>query len=312
MKNSYADYREMLKKEKPQIESVADRWLDSHRDMVIACAEAGASIFLEKPLCRNLQEADEMIAVCEKHHVKVAIAHQTRYSPRLKVVKEMIAAGQLGEILELRARGKEDARGGGQDLIVLGTHLFDLMRFVSGDPRWCFARIQHEGKKALPGDVRVGGEGMGSIQGDWISAQYGFDNGVIGSFATHKAKDGVGSRFGVHILGSKGMIHLSTGSLPPVHFLEEPSWMPARSKATWQEITSAGLGKPEPLKDGGLGQGNKWIAEDLIQAIEEDRQPRGSIYDGRAALEMILAVYESHKLERPVEFPLKNRKHPLG
>ncbi|HTK77193.1 MAG TPA: hypothetical protein VL371_18140, partial [Gemmataceae bacterium] len=62
---------------------------------------------------------------------------------------------------------------------------------------------------------------------------------------------------------------------------------------------------------GGLGQGNLWIAQDLIRAIEEDRQPRGSIYDGRAALEMILAVYESHRVRGPVGLPLKNREHPL-
>ena len=37
-KNAYADYREMLDKEKPQIVSVADRFLDAHRDMVVACA----------------------------------------------------------------------------------------------------------------------------------------------------------------------------------------------------------------------------------------------------------------------------------
>src|SRR4051794_34888737 len=46
---AYADYRAMLSKEKPQIVSVADRFLDLHRDMVVACAEAGANIFLEKP-----------------------------------------------------------------------------------------------------------------------------------------------------------------------------------------------------------------------------------------------------------------------
>src|SRR5262245_51674835 len=82
-KNAYADFREMLDKEKPQIVSVADRWLDRHRDMVVACAEAGASMFLEKPFCRMLEEADAMVAACERHHVKLAIAHQTRYSPRL-------------------------------------------------------------------------------------------------------------------------------------------------------------------------------------------------------------------------------------
>ena len=80
-----------------------------------------------------------MIAACEKHHVKLAIAHQTRYSPRVKVIQELIREGKLGDILELRAQGKEDTRGGGQDLMVLGTHLFDLMRLIAGDPRWCFA-----------------------------------------------------------------------------------------------------------------------------------------------------------------------------
>ena len=85
-KNAYGDYRQMLAKERPQIVSVADRWLDRHRDMVVACAEVGASIFLEKPFCSSLDEADAMVATCERHHVKLAIAHQTRYSPRLRRV----------------------------------------------------------------------------------------------------------------------------------------------------------------------------------------------------------------------------------
>src|SRR5205807_4983444 len=130
---AYADYREMLEKERPQIVSVGDRFLDAHRDMVIACAQAGASVFLEKPFCRTLAEADEMVAACERHHVKLAIAHQTRYSPRLQRVKDLLAAGTLGDLLEMRCRGKEDSRVGGQDLMVLGTHLMDLMRFLAGD-----------------------------------------------------------------------------------------------------------------------------------------------------------------------------------
>ena len=312
VKNAYADYREMLAKEKPHIVSVADRWLDEHRNMVVACAEAGASVFLEKPMARTLQEADEMVAACEKHHVKLAIAHQTRYSPRLKVVRDLIAEGRIGDLLELRGRGKEDSRGGGQDMMVLGTHIFDLMRLLAGDAKWCFARIWQDGRRAMPGDVRLGGEGMGPILGDRIAAEYGFDGGVIGTFGTHKAKDGAGKRFALHVYGTKGVIQVLTGGLPAAYLLEDPSWMPGKSKAAWQEITSAGVGKPEPLKDGGLAMGNRLIAQDLIDAIENDRQPLGSMYDGRAALEMILAVYESNRLDRPVDLPLKNRKHPLA
>lgn len=317
-KNAYADYREMLKKERPEIVSVADRYLDQHRDMVVACAEAGASIFLEKPMARTLAEADEMIAACEKHHVKLAIAHQTRYSPRLARVKEIMADPKLfGDLIEMRGRGKEDSRGGGQDLMVLGTHVFDLMRLLAGECRWCLARVGMAGKERVTpitkADIREGGEGMGPIAGDHIAAMYGFDKGAVGYFGTHRAnrEKGERDRFGLTLYGARGVIQLTTGSLPAAYYLPDPSWFPGRSRAQWQEITSAGLGKPETLKDGGLGQGNIWIVRDLMEAIEKDRQPKGNMYDGRAALEMILAVYESQRLRTAVNLPLQNRQHPL-
>ena len=317
-KNAYASYREMLQKERPHIVSVADRHLDSHRDMVIACAEAGASIFLEKPICRTLQEADEMIAVCEKHHVKVAIAHQTRYSPRLQRVKELISDGRIGDVLEMRGRGKEDQRAGGEDLMVLGTHIMDLMRFIAGDARSCYAQVGVVGKERVApitkADLREGAEGMGLIAGNHINASYTFDRGVTGHFASLRCTrpKGDADRFGLTILGTRGVIQLTTGNLPACHLLADPGWFPGRSRANWQLITSQGLGKEETLKDGGLGQGNVWIAQDLLQAIERDRQPKGSIYDGRAALEMIHAVYESARTRAAVELPMRNRRHPLA
>ena len=103
---------------------------------------------------------------------------------------------------------------------------------------------------------------------------------------------------------------MTTGDLPAVWYLNDPSWFPGRSKVQWQEVTSDGAGKPEPLKVKG-GMGNVWIVKDLIEAIEKDRQPLGGMYDGRGALEMIMAVYESFRLQGPVEMPLKNRKQPL-
>jgi predicted dehydrogenase len=307
VKNAYADYREMLEKEKPQIVSVTDR----HHDMVVACARAGASIFLEKPMCRTLAEADEMIKACETHHVKLAIAHQTRYSPRLARVKELITSGRLGDLLELRGRGKEDRRGGGEDLMVLGTHIFDLMRFLAGDARWCHAQVLEVGKRVTRAQVRARGESIGHVAGDLISASYGFDRGVMGTFGTHRARHGANERFALAVYGSRGAVVMNTGSLPGVWFLDDPSWNPGRSKKAWQEVTSAGPGKPEPLEAPGLGPGNVWIVKDLIEAIEKDRQPLGSMYDGRAALEMILAVYESHRQNAVVELPLKERRHPL-
>ena len=67
-------------------------------------------------MCRTLVEADDMVAACEEKNVKLAIAFQTRYSPMLPIIRGMIEDGMIGELLELRGRGKEDRRGGGQDL----------------------------------------------------------------------------------------------------------------------------------------------------------------------------------------------------
>jgi predicted dehydrogenase len=280
--------------------------------MVIACAEHGASIFLEKPAAQTLQQADEMVAACEKHHVKCAIAHQTAYSPRVKVIKELIKEGKIGDVLELRGHGKEDRRGGGEDLMVLGTHSFDLMRHLAGDAKWCSARIQHSGRKAVAGDVRQAGEQIGPILGDQIAATYGFNGLAVGHFYTHVAKAGASSRYWLEVRGTKGVIQVGFGVLPAAYLCEDPGGFFGKSKAAWQEITSAGVGRPETLDAKALENGNILIANDLIEAIEKDRAPLDSLADGRASLEMILAVYESHRLERPVELPLKNRKHPLA
>ena len=135
---------------------------------------------------------------------------------------------------------------------------------------------------------------------------------AVGTFSTHLAKDGVGSRYWLEVRGTKGTIHLGFGILPVAMLCEDPSGLFGQSKAAWQPITSAGVGKPEPLTAKELDNGNILIVNDLIDAIEKDRAPLDSLHDGRAALEMILAVYESHRLERAVDLPLKNRKHPLA
>jgi predicted dehydrogenase len=309
---AYADYRRMLEKERPQIVSVAPRWLDCHRDMVLACAEFGCHVFLEKPMCQTLEQADEMIAALEKRNLKLAIAHQTRYSPTLRHVQRAIADGILGDIVELRGRGKEDRRGGGEDLMVLGTHIMDLMRLFAGDAQWCFARVRDNRKDVTKNQVRDGAEGIGPLAGDEIHATYRFGETKMGYFSTHRAGHGAAKRFGLQIFGTKGILTTTTGTLPEVWFVEDPSWQPGHSKTPWKRVSSAGIDKPETLTDRGHGLGNRLIALDLIRAIETNTQPKGGMYDGRAALEMILAVYESHRLKTPVALPLKNRRHPLS
>jgi predicted dehydrogenase len=307
----YADYRAMLDKEKPQFVAVGPRWLDCHREMVVACAERGIQVFCEKPLAPSLADCDAIVTACERSHTKLAIAFQSRYSPRYERVRELIAAGTIGEVLELRGRGKEDRRGGGEDLMVLGSHVMDLFRGFLGETSWCFARVTERGRPITPADVRVGAEGIGPLAGDRVDAMYGFSRAsAVAHFATSRPKE-PGRRFGIQIMGSKGRIEMGTGWLPPAYLLLDPTWTGAAG-AKWVAITSAGVGKTETLATNDLTAANRLIVADLIQAVETDTQPRASVYDARASVEMILACYASQAAGGPVTFPLAKRdRHPL-
>ncbi len=309
--NGFADYRKMLDEVKPDIVAVGPRWLDQHRDMVLAAAECGAHIYMEKPLCRTLEEADEMVAACNDNNVKVAVAHQTRYSPKLHVISDMIHDGLIGDVLELRGRGKEDRRGGGEDLWVLGSHVMNLIHYFGGEANWCMANVMQGGVPISKEHVVDGAEGIGPLAGDSLTAMYGLDEGITAYFASTRNAGGGGKRFGLQILGSKGIIEILTGYLPSVSYLPDPNWSPTRSNAKWIPVSSAGPGQREPQPDRGLHAGNVAACKDLLAAIEEDRQPECSIFEGRTTIEMIAAVFEPHRMNGRVELPLKNRLNPL-
>ena len=306
-KKAYVDYREMLEKEKPDIVSISQRWLDRHHEMVMAAVDLGCHVYMEKPFVRDLVQADEIVKACEMKHVKLAIAHGNRYSPQVAVARQLIADGQIGKVLELRARGKEDSRrGGGEDLWVLGTHMLDLMRVFAGDVTSCFARCFEKGQPVNKSHVYNGNEGIGPLAADTIDAVYQFKNGVTGHFSSHR---GHGNRFGLKVFGSRGVLEFQSGYLKTAWLLKDPAWSPGRSGAKWLPISSNGVGKAE-TRDTKHGSNHAAVL-DLIEAIEKDRQPVSGVYDARAATEMIASVFESHRQGGPGAGPLKKRRNPL-
>lgn len=309
----YARYRDMLAQEKPDIVAICPRWIDQHHDMMLAAAEAGCHIYTEKPLCRTLRECDAVANALAMRHLKLGIAHISQYSPVLATVRKLLAQGVIGEVLEIRGRGKEDQRGGGEDLWVLGSHVFGLMRSIAGgNPRTCFATVDQGGQAVRKGHVRDGAEGIGPLAGDHVRARYDFPNGVTGYFASRKGMAATPSRFAVQVLGSKGVVELESGYGVKASLLRDGSWSPGRTGSKWESITSAGIGKPEPRTDGSYEGGHVAAVTDLIEAIEKDREPQCSVTDATAIVEMIAAVFESHRLGRPVELPMKLRDNPLG
>lgn len=310
--NTFSDYRTMLDAAKPDIVAVCPRWLDQHAEMLIAAADRGIHSFVEKPFCRTLKEADSIIAACERSHTRTAIAHPTRYAPAMATLRRLIKDGAIGKVVELRGRGKEDHRGGGEDLWVLGSHIMDMTLALGYEPEWCFASILDNGEPVSAKHVKPGNEGIGPLAGDAVRATFGLKQGITFSFQSYRGAGAAPWRFGLRVYGSEGIIEIMENVLPEVWILQDRSWNTGRGNSTWKRVSSAGIDKSETLIDPKFKRRHHVPIENLLSSIEKQQEPKCGMYEGRKIIEMITAVFESHVKNRPVTFPLTNLDNPFA
>lgn len=299
----YADFGKMIRDEKPEIVVIAPRWIGRHLEMTLAAIEGGASVFMEKPMAQTPEQCDRMIEAADRAHVKLSVAYNMRVCPILDFVEQRIRQGLIGQVQELRARGKEDRRAGGEDMMVLGTHCFDLLRRFGGDPVWALGRVTVGGRSLRREDInRRPPEELGLIAGDSIDGMFAFPNGLTGYFASRKNDDVSGRRFGIRIYGSRGIIAIQAGHVPAVFHADSP---------TWTEVPWTRLSFPEGIRPMSQQDAYHLMIDDLLEAIEKDREPVSSGCNARWTIEMAMAVYASARTGARVAFPLKQRTHPL-
>lgn len=311
----FADYQKMLGDVRPQFVAVGPRHIDQHADMILAAIKSGAKgVYTEKPFCRTPAEADAIVAACNESGAKVAIAHRNRYHPALPAIAKAVKEGAIGKLLEIRCRGKEDTRGGGLDLWVLGCHIFDLCRYFAGDAQTCSASMFVDDRLATPDDIFNGAEGVGPLAGNRLHARFEMKGGVPMFFDSIQNAGTRAAGFGLQLVGNAGVIDLRIDRHPLAHLCEGNPFQPTDSPRTWVPITSAGVNKPEPLEDAGYNVSHHISAvSDLLNAVKNDRQPLCSAHDGAAIIEMIHAVFDSHTQQsQRVSLPLSSREHPLA
>ena len=312
----YRDWKAMLAETKPDIVALCMRHIDCHAEMAIAAAQAGAKgVFMEKPFVRTLDEADAVIAACRKAGTKLGLAFVNRHSPAYLAARDLIEAGRIGKVLEIRARGKEDARGGGEDLWVLGCHVLDMMVDVGGEPQWCEAAVSIGGRPIVKADATPGPEGIGPIAGDAIAAMFGLADGPIGHFASVRDAGLKQPNFGLTVVGTKGAIHIRPDHVPHAYLREAPLWRVDKD-FPWRPIGAGGLDSPPPDSDvDRAAERAAWgrrAAVDLIDAIADDREPEAGMYAGRTVLEMTTAVYASALSGTRINWPVRIGDSPLG
>jgi predicted dehydrogenase len=311
----YADYRSLLAREKPDIVGIGPRWLTDRVPMVTAAAEAGCHIFLEKPLAATLREADAMLAVCERTKVKCALAHQLRALPPVRTAFADIRAGKYGKVLRLYGQPSDDARGGGEELIVHGTHFFDLMISLAGPPRWVSAHFGTGERDATLADKHEGREPIGPIVGDSAAIMIGFDRSVRGFWNSTANLNQHGTIYGLTIQCEQATVCMRTKG--EVFIYPGPVVEPENDQRAWEKVWVENWHftpehKPAPLNDY-LLRANQTLTHELVAAIEHDTEPTASLRDAVLVTEIIQGAYASHFANgQRLPIPLADRRHPLA
>ena len=176
-----------------------------HAEPTVAAAEAGKHVFCEKPLGRSADESYEMWQRVDAAGVKHMCAFNYRFVPAVRLARELLESGELGELYHFRGRylqewGDIDEQGwrfereaaGSGALGDLGAHVVDLARYLVGEI------------ESVTGTTRTFKEDRDVD--DAFESVVEFDNGAIGTIEASRFCPGRKNAFAWEINGSKGSI----------------------------------------------------------------------------------------------------------
>ena len=269
---------------------------DLHREVVVAAAEAGKHIILEKPIAHTLEDADAMIAACKQHKVKLMYAETICFSPKYTRAKNLVDEQAIGQLYMAKQSEKHSgphsdwfydvSRSGGGALMDMGCHGIEWTRWVYGKPE----------VKSVTAHCQLVYH-KGRTQGDDNSLVIiEFENGGIAVVEDGWARHG-GMDDRVELLGTEGVIHcdLLRGS-------------------AMETYSSNGYGYAVEKAGGTKGWTFTVFEEPYLYGFphemrhftrcvlgEEELMESGD--DGRATLEIIYAAYESAAMGKRIPFP---------
>jgi len=263
----YADYREMLARERLDLVSVCTT-TRVRSTIVQDVARSGVgAIWAEKPIALSLQEADDMVRVCEHEGVQLAIYCARRWNPFFAEARRMIEAGEIGDVLQITAY----AQAG---LSHNGSHVIDVVRYLVGaEVEWVFGEMESDEVAAGDDDPRGNG-------------YLAFANGTRGYI---RSMNTGAAYWEIDVLGEKGRIRSVANS----ERWELERVLDEGPKGRRGRPVSVSYPFPWPAMIQGMGLN---AVADLVSGIENGHAPKCSGRDGRAALEIAIALRESHRL----------------
>ncbi|MCY3958364.1 MAG: Gfo/Idh/MocA family oxidoreductase [Chloroflexi bacterium] len=313
---TYADYREMLERERPDIVAIARHWYDDGRvEETLAAIEAGAKgLYVEKPLAPWADQARAVMKAAEAAGTHVILAHRSREHPGMQAIRARGEAGEWGAMTRIRAMDKGDHRVGVEESMIHAPHVFDAMLYLVGEaPVQVSGLVLQDGRPATRADAAGRTEnGAGPIAGDRVSATYLFPSGVIGTFESVPVGDGsYGSdRLGADCYYQEALVTLRNQPRGQFHVLPRGDVFPTGDGVGWEAIQADEPWAPEGVD--AMTWSNHLHGCELVRLIHggEVRPTTCTGQDALIGVEMLVGAYRSHLERRPIALPLEDPTNP--
>jgi predicted dehydrogenase len=200
-----------------------------HKEIALAAIAAGKHVYCEKPLAPSAHDSLEMTVAAERAGVKTQVGFNYLTNPMFRLAKDMIEAGELGEIYSYRGVHAEDYMAspealvsfrhdkvGGGALADIGSHALATAEFLLGPIK----RVIGNSTTLIPQRPDATGA-LQDIEVDDITHVFlEFENGIAGSVEANWCATGRTMQHDFEIYGSKGALFFSQERLNELHFFD--------------------------------------------------------------------------------------------
>jgi UDP-N-acetylglucosamine 3-dehydrogenase len=267
---AFTDCEQLLKNDLDAVSIAVPTSL--HKDIARKAAQYGVHMLIEKPIADSLSSADVIIDTAGRENLKLMVGHIERFNPVILKLKELIATGELGEILSISCRrvGPNPIRIRDVGIIIdLAVHDIDAISHLYG-------------KRAM-NIYAIGGNSF-HIEEDYASILLQYEDRKTGFVETnwltpHKIRK-------IIVTGTEGVAHAD--------YLDQ-------TLEIWKEgpVKEVQIEKREPL----------WNElEHFLYAVANGEAPSPSGEEGKYALYVALAAIQSYKSGKNV---LLSSKHTM-
>ena len=294
---------------------------DSHRELCVAALEAGKHVYCDKPLARDLADAEAIAAAAEAARGLVhLVTFQNRFLPAVLRAKQLVDEGFVGPLFGFRVnylhagyidRGRpyawrlDRAISGGGALVDLGSHALDLVRHLCGD----VARVSARCKTFIAERPTAGG-GTARVEVDDVALlQLELAGGALGTLEATRLATGVNDELTFDLHGEQGALRFK---------LMDPNWLYAydhrdpggdygghrgfKAIETVQRYPKPAV-LPGPKTPVGWMRGHIACLHYFATCVVEGRPARPDFHDGLAVQRLMAAAYDSSQCGRWVALP---------